>query len=169
MVFFPQVFSPVSPVYMSTRDITALKCQGEVDMSFRIIRYSPKYQDAVVDLWHQCGLVVPPNDPVEDIQKKLEFQPELFFVALVDRQLVGSIMVGYEGHRGWINYLAVLPTCQERGYGRKLVDRAIAELRETGCLKINLHVRSANASVVEFYKHLGFEEEERISLGMRLE
>lgn len=137
-------------------------------MSFRIIRYSPEYQGAVVDLWSQCDLIVPQNDPVEDIQKKIDYQPELFFVALLDGELIGSIMVGYEGHRGWINYLAVLPSFQKRGYGRKLVDRAIVELRKIGCLKLNLQVRGANASVVEFYKHLGFKEEDRISLGMRL-
>ncbi len=77
-------------------------------MKFRITRYSPKYQDAVIDLWNQCDLIVPQNDPLQDIQKKLDFQPEFFFIALVDEQLIGSIMVGYEGHRGWINYLAVL-------------------------------------------------------------
>ena len=137
-------------------------------MSFQIIRYSPKYQNAVIDLWNKCNLIVPYNDPIEDIQKKLDFQPELFFIALLKGQLLGSIMVGYEGHRGWINYLAVLPSFQRRGYGKKLVNKAIVELRKIGCSKINLQVRRSNASVVEFYKHLGFEEEERISLGMRL-
>ncbi len=137
-------------------------------MKFRITRYSPKYQDAVIDLWNQCDLIVPQNDPLQDIQKKLDFQPEFFFIALVDEQLIGSIMVGYEGHRGWINYLAVLPSFQKRGYGRKLVEKAIVEMRKIGCLKINLQVRSGNASAVEFYKHLGFEEEDRISLGIRL-
>lgn len=137
-------------------------------MSFQIIRYSPKYQNAVIDLWNKCSLIVPHNDPIEDIQKKLDFQPELFFIALLNGQLIGSIMVGYEGHRGWINYLAVLPSFQKRGYGKKLVNKAIVELRKIGCPKINLQVRSSNASVVEFYKHLGFKEEERISLGMRL-
>ncbi len=138
-------------------------------MSFQIIRYSPEYQSAVVDLWNKCNLIVPHNDPIEDIQNKLDFQPELFFIALLNGQLIGSIMVGYEGHRGWINYLAVLPSFQKRGYGKKLVNKAIVELRKIGCLKINLQVRRSNASVVEFYKHLGFdEEEERISLGMRL-
>ena len=137
-------------------------------MSFEIIRYDTRYQKAVVDLWEKCGLVIPQNDPVEDIKKKLDFQPELFFVALLDNQLVGSIMVGYEGHRGWINYLAVLPSFQRRGYGRKLVNKAIAELKKIGCLKLNLQVRKSNAPVVEFYKHIGFKEEERISLGMRL-
>ena len=137
-------------------------------MTFQIIRYSPKYQSAVIDLWNKCSLIVPHNDPIEDIQKKLDFQPELFFIALLNGQLIGSIMVGYEGHRGWINYLAVLPSFQKRGYGRKLINKAIVELRKIGCLKINLQVRTSNASVVGFYKHLGFEEEERISLGMRL-
>ena len=137
-------------------------------MSFKIIQYDSKYQRALVDLWIKCDLVVPSNDPVEDIKKKLEFQPQLLFVALLDCRLVGSVMVGYEGHRGWLNYLAVLPSFQKRGYGKKLVNKAIVELRKIGCLKLNLQVRKSNASVIEFYKHLGFEEEERISLGMRL-
>jgi ribosomal protein S18 acetylase RimI-like enzyme len=137
-------------------------------MRFPIIRYSPKYQNAVIDLWNACNLIVPQNDPLVDIQKKLAFQPELFFIALLEGQLIGSIMVGYEGHRGWIQYLAVLPAFQKRGYGKKLVNKAIGELRKLGCVKVNLQVRRSNASVVEFYKHLGFEEEERISMGMRL-
>ena len=137
-------------------------------MSFQIARYSPEYQKAVIDLWNACNLIVPQNDPIKDIQKKLDFQPELFFIALLNGQLIGSIMVGYEGHRGWIHYLAVRPAFQKRGYGKKLVDKAIGELRKIGCPKVNLQVRRSNASVVEFYKHLGFKIEERISLGMRL-
>ena len=137
-------------------------------MSFQITRYSPEYQNVVIALWKACNLIVPQNDPLEDIQKKLAFQPELFFIALLKGQLIGSIMVGYEGHRGWIQYLAVLPAFQKRGYGRKLVNKAIVELRKLGCVKANLQVRRSNASVVGFYKHLGFEEEERISMGMRL-
>jgi len=122
----------------------------------------------LVDLWKKCDLVVPANDPVEDIQKKLAFQPQWLFVAFLDGQLIGSIMVGYEGHRGWLNYLAVHPSYQRRGYGKQLVNKAICELRKLGCQKVNLQVRKKNTPVVEFYKHLGFEEEERISLGMRL-
>ena len=137
-------------------------------MSFEIVQYDSKYQSALVDLWKKCDLVVPSTDPVEDIEKKLEFQPQLFFVALLDGRLVGSVMVGYEGHRGWLNYMAVLPSFQKRGYGKKLVNKAIVELRKIGCLKLNLQVRKSNASVIKFYKHLGFEEEERISLGMKI-
>lgn len=112
--------------------------------------------------------MAPQNDPVEDIQRKLVFQPDLFFVALLDGKVIGSIMVGYEGHRGWMNYLAVLPEHQRRGYGRKLVEKAVDELKRLGCLKVNLQVRRSNVSVVEFYKHLGFKDDDVVGLGKRL-
>jgi ribosomal protein S18 acetylase RimI-like enzyme len=137
-------------------------------LNFEIVRYSPEYQDAVVDLWRKCSLVVPQNDPVEDIQRKLVFQPDLFFVALLAGKVIGSIMVGYEGHRGWMNYLAVLPEHQRCGYGRKLVEKAVDELKRLGCLKVNLQVRRSNVSVVEFYKHLGFKDDDVVGLGKRL-
>ena len=137
-------------------------------MNFEIVRYSSEYQDEVVDLWRKCDLVVPQNDPVEDIQRKLVFQPALFFVALLDGKVVGSLMVGYEGHRGWLNYLAVLPEHQRRGYGRKLVEKAVYELKKLGCLKVNLQVRRSNVSVVEFYKHLNFKDDDVVGLGKRL-
>jgi len=137
-------------------------------MAFEIVRYRPEFQNAVVNLWRKCGLIVPQNDPVEDIKKKLDFQPELFFIGLLEDKVIGSIMVGYEGHRGWINYLAVIPEYQKQGYGRKLVQKAINELKKNGCLKVNLQVRRSNTSVIDFYKHLGFKEDDVISLGMRL-
>ncbi len=136
-------------------------------MSFNIVRYASEYQDAVVELWRKCGLVVPQNDPIVDIQKKVDFQPELFFVALLDDKVIGSIMVGYEGHRGWMNYLAVLPHYQKRGYGRKLVEKGIMELEKLGCLKVNLQVRKTNLSVIDFYKHLGFKDDDVVGLGKR--
>ena len=137
-------------------------------MNLNIIRYESKYQSDVINLWKKCNLVVLQNDPVEDIQKKIDFQPDLFFIALLNGKVIGSVMVGYDGHRGWLNYLAVLPEWQKRGYGRKLIDKAIAELRKLGCLKVNLQVRKSNVSVISFYKHLGFKEEDRANLGMRL-
>jgi ribosomal protein S18 acetylase RimI-like enzyme len=137
-------------------------------LSFEIVRYSSEYQDAVVDLWRKCNLVVPQNDPVEDIQRKVVFQPELFFVALLSGKVIGSVMVGYEGHRGWLNYMAVLPEHQRCGYGRKLVGKAVDELKRFGCLKVNLQVRRSNVSVVEFYKHLGFKDDDVVSLGKGL-
>ncbi len=137
-------------------------------MVFEIVCYKPEYEQAVINLWKECGLIVFQNDPAEDIKKKLEFQPGLFFVALLDGQLVGSVMVGYEGHRGWLNYLAVLPKYQKQGYGRKLVEKAIEELKKLGCLKVNLQVRKTNTSVISFYEHLGFKDDNVVGLGMRL-
>ena len=137
-------------------------------MGFKIIRYDPQYEEAVVDLWRKCDLIIPQNDPHEDIWRKHDFQPRLFFVAFLDGELVGSVMAGYDGHRGWINYLAVLPKCRGRGYGRKLMERAVEELTKMGCPKVNLQVRETNLSVVEFYRHLGFKDDHVISLGKRL-
>jgi ribosomal protein S18 acetylase RimI-like enzyme len=137
-------------------------------MAFEIVRYRQEFQDAVVSLWRKCNLIVPQNDPFEDIRKKVDFQPELFFIGLLDGKVVGSIMAGYEGHRGWINYLAVTPEYERHGYGRKLVQKATDELKKMGCLKVNLQVRRSNTSVIDFYKRLGFKEDDVVSLGMRL-
>jgi ribosomal protein S18 acetylase RimI-like enzyme len=138
-------------------------------MQFRIITFKPEFLNDVVDLWKKCSLVVPQNDPIEDIQKKVAFQPELFFIGLLDGKVVGSIMIGYEGHRGWINYLAVAPEYQRRGYGSQLLHKGIDELKKIGCLKVNLQVRNTNLTVINFYKHLGFKDDNVTSLGMRLE
>jgi ribosomal protein S18 acetylase RimI-like enzyme len=137
-------------------------------LSFEIVKYNQDYQKALVELWKKCNLIVSQNDPVEDIQKKLEFQPDMFLIALLDGKLIGSVMVGYEGHRGWLNYLAVLPDCQNRGYGRKLVEKAIMELEKLGCLKLNVQIRESNISAVRFYERLGFRDDRVISFGLRL-
>jgi GNAT superfamily N-acetyltransferase len=104
-------------------------------MTLSIILYSNQYQTAVIDLWRQCNLIVPSNDPVEDIQKKIDLHSALIFMALLFDQVVGSIMVGYEGYRGWINYLAVLPTFQKQGYGKLLIIKTVTELRKLGCTR----------------------------------
>jgi ribosomal protein S18 acetylase RimI-like enzyme len=135
---------------------------------FEIARYRSEFQGAVIDLWKKCSLIVPQNDPVVDIRRKVDYQPKLFFVALLDGRVVGSLMAGYEGHRGWLNYLAVLPEYQGQGYGRKLVEKAVTELKKLGCLKVNLEVRKSNSSVIDFYMPLGFKDNEVVGLGKRL-
>lgn len=131
--------------------------------------FLPGEEEAVVALWEACGLVVPHNDPRRDIARKLRVNPEWFLIGLLDRQIVGSCMVGYEGHRGWINYLAVSPSVRRRGFARQLMEAATGLLREAGCPKINLQVRSGNRQVVAFYRNLGFQEDDVVSLGLRLE
>jgi ribosomal protein S18 acetylase RimI-like enzyme len=122
----------------------------------------------VVELWRRCDLVRPANDPVKDIERKLRVGPELFLVALLGEKVTGSVMAGYEGHRGWINYLAVDPGERRRGIGRRLMEEAERLLRERGCPKINLQVRSSNAGVLGFYAAIGFSRDQAVSLGKRL-
>ena len=114
-------------------------------------------------------MVVPWNDPVKDIRRKLTIQRDMFLVGLTGNRLVGTVMAGYEGHRGWINYLAVAPDCQKSGYGRRLMEEAETRLRAAGCPKISLQIRNSNADVIEFYKRIGFSMDDVVSMGKRLE
>lgn len=134
----------------------------------QIRAYQPADESAVIDLWKRCGLVVPHNDPHADIRRKLAVAPELFLVGTLDSQIVATVMAGYEGHRGWINYLAVAPDHQKTGYGRQIMAHAEALLRERGCPKINLQVRTTNQEVIEFYQRIGFSLDPVVSLGKRL-
>jgi ribosomal protein S18 acetylase RimI-like enzyme len=124
--------------------------------------------DDVVALWHACDLVRPWNDPHRDIERKLRVRRDLFLVALDDQVLVGSVMAGYEGHRGWINYLAVDPRWRRRGIGRSLVSEAERLLAASGCPKVNLQVRSENSDVIAFYRASGYSLDDVVSLGKRL-
>ncbi|SDP66578.1 Ribosomal protein S18 acetylase RimI [Ralstonia sp. 25mfcol4.1] len=130
--------------------------------------YRPADESAVVDLWKACGLTRPWNDPHKDIARKLTTQPELFRVGEVDGLLVATAMIGYDGHRGWVYYLAVHPGFQGRGYGRMLMAHAEALLIERGCPKINLLVRDTNDAVLAFYDRLGYGRDAAVSLGKRL-
>jgi len=134
----------------------------------RIRPFRPGDEHDVVALWRECGLTRPWNDPHRDIQRKLTEQPELFLVATLGDALVGSAMVGFDGHRGWVYSLAVLPSHQRGGIGAALVRRLEMALAERGCLKINLQVRTTNTGVLAFYEKLGYKVEEIISMGKRL-
>ena len=89
--------------------------------------------DAVVQLWRDCDLVVPWNDPYRDISRKLEVDPDMFLVGLIRDTVMASVMVGYEGHRGWVNYLAVSPQHRGKGYARRLMDEAEKLLLARNC------------------------------------
>lgn len=124
--------------------------------------------EAVVALWRSCGLIRPWNDPHRDIERKLEVQQELFLVAVVSNAIVGSIMAGYEGHRGWINYLAVDPAFRRQGVATALVARVEQVLTAMGCPKINLQIRRDNHDVADFYEALGYLADDVLSMGKRL-
>ncbi len=130
--------------------------------------YRESDQRAVVELWRECGLVVAWNDPESDIRRKLQVQPDMFLVGLLGSRLVATVMAGYEGHRGWINYLAVKSEFRKQGLGRRLMEEAEARLIEAGCPKINLQVRKSNAAVVAFYERIGYSSDDVVSMGKRL-
>jgi ribosomal protein S18 acetylase RimI-like enzyme len=130
--------------------------------------FRPEDTEAVADLWQVCQLVVPANDPRVDMLAKTAFQPDLFLVGMLDGILVASVMAGYEGHRGWINYLAVAPARRRQDLGRAMLAAAEDRLQRLGCPKINLQVRRHNHAVLEFYRRLGYVQDEVISLGKRL-
>jgi ribosomal protein S18 acetylase RimI-like enzyme len=125
--------------------------------------------EAVVGLWRECNLVVPWNDPYKDINRKLNVDPELFLVGELEGAVVATAMAGYEGHRGWINYLAVAPGLQGRGLGRALAERVETLLTKRGCPKINLLIRETNQEIIAFYQAMGYVRDESIALGKRLE
>ena len=130
--------------------------------------YQPMDEEQVVELWRLCGLVVPPNDPRQDIERKRQVQPELFLVGIVEERVAATVTAGYDGHRGWLYSLAVAPHLQGQGLGRQMVEEAETRLKALGCRKVNLQVRASNAAVIGFYESLGFAVEERVSLGKRL-
>ncbi len=134
----------------------------------RLRAFAAADTSAVVALWQVCGLVRPWNDPVQDIARKQAVQPEMFLVAEQDGSVVGSAMVGYDGHRGWVYYLAVAPGRQRLSIGRRLMDEAERMLLARGCPKVNLLVRAGNTGVLEFYRRLGYVQDASISLGKRL-
>jgi ribosomal protein S18 acetylase RimI-like enzyme len=138
-------------------------------LDIKVERYRPEYFEGVNSLWREVFPDGPPRDAADvAIPAKLAVQPELFIVALDGGRVVGSIMAGYDGHRGWIYMLAVSNSHRRRHIGSALVQEAQARLAAIGCQKINLQVRTSNAGEVEFYEKLGYTIEERISMGKRV-
>jgi ribosomal protein S18 acetylase RimI-like enzyme len=124
--------------------------------------------EAVVQLWDDAGLTRPWNDPRLDIERKMAVQPELFLVAEDGDAAIGSVMAGYDGHRGWLYYLAVADSHRGRGVARALVTEAERLLREMGCPKVQLMVREGNERVLGFYDALGYERFSVSNTGKRL-
>lgn len=121
----------------------------------------------MIEIWRVC-LMLAWTDPKKDIARKLAVDPERFLVGEVEGTVVATCVVGYEGRRGWINSLAVLPEYQKHGYGRALVEEAERLLRAAGCPKVNLQVRTSNRKVIAFYEKLGFRREKLVNMGKRL-
>ncbi len=130
--------------------------------------YRDEDREALIALWQRVFPDDPPhNDPSQVITAKRAVD-DLIFVALVNDSIVGAVMAGYDGHRGWLYALAVDHAHRRHGLARRLVTHALDALRQLGCIKANLQIRSKNARVVAFYESLGFSIEDRISMGLAL-
>jgi len=137
-------------------------------MTIAIRAFTLADEDAVVALWEEAGLTRPWNDPRADIRRKLTVQPELFLVAEEEDRVVGTVMAGYDGHRGWLYYLAAAASHRSRGIGRALVAEAERLLEEMGCPKVQLMVRPDNTGARGFYDALGYEPFDTWATGRRL-
>lgn len=135
---------------------------------FSVQPFRDKYREALIKLWVDCELVRPWNDPELDIDRKMAVQAESFLIGFVQGKLCASAMAGYDGHRGWINYLAVAPAYRHRGYGRLMMAAVEQTLMLHGCPKLNLQVRAGNDAALAFYEKLGYTQDPVISLGKRL-
>lgn len=134
-----------------------------------IRQYESKDENEVIRIWTEVfGYDAPHNDPRLALERKVKFNDRLLFVAENNDSIIGTVMGGYDGHRGWIYSLAVQPEFRELGVGTGLVQGILEELKARGCLKVNLQVLGSNRQVVEFYRKNGFAVEDRISMGIKL-
>ncbi len=138
-------------------------------MKEMIIRtYEPEDELQVIGLWMECNLIAPWNNPKRDIERKLNDSPELFFVGEADSKIITSCMAGYDGHRGWIYYLAVKQNLRRHGVASKIMKHAEQELRRIGCPKIDLMVRKSNEEVISFYHKIGYKDDSVVILSKRI-
>lgn len=137
---------------------------------FAVRAYQPADRDQLIALWRRVFADDPPrNEPGAMIDRKLRVQPELLLVGVHEQRIVGAVMAGFDGVRGWIHHLAVSPEHRRRGFAARLMRAAEEGLRALGCTKVNLQVRATNTAVVAFYESVGYAVEERVSMGRVLD
>lgn len=139
-------------------------------MDSSVVRsFEPRDRDSLLALWAEVFPDDPPrNSPASMIEQKLRVQPELLLVSISGEDLVGAVMAGFDGTRGWIHHLAVAETHRRLGIGTSLIEAAEEGLRRLGCPKVNLQVRAENTGVVAFYARNGYDTEPRVSMGKLL-
>lgn len=139
-------------------------------MDIEIKTYDDKeHRDQVIEIWTSVfGYRDPRNNPSLVIDNKLFVDDDLFFIAMEDGQIVGTTMAGYDGHRGWIYSMAVIPEKRKSNIGTELLKHTENELKKLGCVKINLQIYKDNEIVKEFYLKNGYNIEERISMGKEI-
>lgn len=131
-------------------------------MSVAVRCATPEDEPDVIQLWRSCNLVAPYNDPSADFRFAMSGPNSTVLVAEVDDRICGSVMVGHDGHRGWLYYVASAHDQQRRGTGKMLVEAGELWLRDRNVPKVQLMIRETNATVMPFYEHLGYEHTPRI-------
>ena len=137
-------------------------------LEYEIIEFDEKYGKDLIDLWKICDLTRPWNDPDRDIDRKLTDHTGKLFLLKKHDLILGSVMVGYDGHRGSVYYLSIHPDFQKKNLGRMLMKHSEDYLLTLGCPKLNLMVRTSNLEVIEFYDRLGYQKDEVVVLSKRL-
>jgi ribosomal protein S18 acetylase RimI-like enzyme len=135
---------------------------------YEIIEFKEEHREDVIHLWEICGLTRPWNDPSKDIDRKLTDHTGKLYLLKKDDLILGSVMVGYDGHRGCVYYLSVHPDFQGKNLGRILMEQSEKYLLSLGCPKLNLMVRTSNLPATEFYERLGYQKDEVIVFSKRL-
>lgn len=131
----------------------------------KIRKFQESDKDSLIQLWQMVFPDDPPhNKPSKVIDAKLNVD-DLIFIVEDNQELIGACIAGYDGHRGWLYAVAVDPAHRRKGIGEKLVKYSLRILKEIGCIKVNLQLRSSNTGVATFYQSLGFEVEDRLSMG----
>ena len=125
----------------------------------------PADANAVIALWHACGLTRPWNDPAADLARALACPTSTVLLLERDGAAIGTVMAGYDGHRGWLYSIAVHPQARRSGLGASLVGHAERALAALGCMKINLQLLATNAATADFYRSIGYSVEPRLSMG----
>jgi ribosomal protein S18 acetylase RimI-like enzyme len=139
-----------------------------IDLQMKIRIFKKSDEKHLIQLWKDCDLVVPWNNPRTDVERKLKENEDEILVGLIDGKIMATAIVGYDGHRGWVYYLAVHPEYQRKGYGDQIMKFAEEYLLNMGCPKINIMVRKTNLKVINFYKAIGYLEDNVVTLSKRL-
>ena len=127
------------------------------------------HRGQVIELWESVfGYEAEHNSPAHVIDSKLQNDDNLFFIASLKTKVMGTVMAGYDGHRGWIYSMAVMPEYQKQGIGSELLLHAQNKLKDLGCMKINLQIIEGKKDVEKFYLANGFSIEQRISMGKKM-
>ncbi len=134
-----------------------------------IRQFKPGDESAVIALWNECGLTRSWNDPAKDIAFAIDGPSSTILVLEDARNILGAVMVGHDGHRGALYYFGVAPSHQGQGLARKLHEAAESWLRQNGVWKINLLVRGENEKVAAIYEAMGYERQNVLSLGKRID